>query len=108
MRGRGKVPTESDYWMEVARAYGTPYEKRNSTQRFIAGSGLCYAKARAGGQLFPAYSVHTPRCGPGGWYYMGTRDLSCRALESDHVRCLLACLLAAMTDDEREALGVQS
>lgn len=101
----------ADNWTEIAEAYGTPPEDRTERQIDIADEGLCSAAWRQGrhkvigfciSQLRPDVSAFDPfeiaeeTMAVGGW----------RTPLGDSLRCLMACLLAAMTDAERKEIGL--
>lgn len=102
--------TRRQVWRRIAHAFGTPYAERTPLQQQATNHGLCYAW-----RIFTGSTSHYFILGPLG-AAMGLKQYgncwapqygNCWApMTSDfnHDRALFACLMASMTDAERDEL----
>jgi hypothetical protein len=89
----------TEMWRIVAEAFGTPKEKRDGYQRFLAGSGMCRALTDlSGDRAYDKLSAFHPTRSVGFWW----TDVN--PAVRDELRATFAGLMAAMTQEERDEL----
>lgn len=87
--------------LKVAEAFGKPWDERSALEQEATRTGLCEAYEVLGGST-ECYDFFND-IGTYG-YLWSCRPLFATECVWDDVRCLTACLLAAMTSSERRAL----
>lgn len=82
-----------EIWEKVAAAFGTPGEERNSKQRRMTRSGMCYAfdcvNKNDSVDIYSELDVFQA----GFW-------LPSRSAEGDHIRSTFACFMSVLSDRE--------
>ena len=99
------MTSDSAKWLEIAKAYDTPIGKRTYRQKDITYSGLCNAGEVMGMSYWTASSLLRGM----GWGRDGEATgfaFRIGGKQSDGLRCMYAALFAAMTDKEREEIGL--
>ena len=84
--------THKELWLEIAEAFGTPRWERTGEQWNVSVSGLCFALEGMGGEWTGFYHAFKPRTGVIVWW-------AC-TLHGDAQRCLFACFMAAMSEED--------
>jgi hypothetical protein len=99
-------PNWQAIWLEIAEAYGTPYEERTREQIHLAEFGLCSAVEDLGIMFdnFDILGVET--CFGYWWPVSWSKSITFNDFMPiyDTYRCQFACFMAAMSNQEFEEL----
>jgi hypothetical protein len=94
-------PNWQAIWLEIAKAYGTPYKNRTYRQKMLSNWGLCWAV-----DDFGIYHDNFSQLGEcmGNHFWWPARIFRGFDPIYDIYRCQFACLMATMSNEEFEEL----